>query len=194
MSEAALISGLSGHDPIADMLNTAMIGCMTKSAKFGLRCAFLLIAISAAHLFGVGWVRTVAPVAAPLASGNLLVELEAADFREGMGLWPIVSTVTYPNVGPIRGKIRNRAGGERRTDYKITISSQTGITREIRCFREFNDACYFYADLGQTDLTEGVLISVTDIRDDRSVIPPHLVIFARKSSYSFALWDALMSV
>lgn len=176
------------------MLNPAMIGCVTKSANKRLGCsvAFLLIAIPASY--GLGWVRTIAPVAAPLVSGNLLIQLEAADFQQTIGLWPIVSTVTYPNAGPIRGRIRNRAGGDRRTDYKITISSQRGVTREIRCHRDYHDACYFDADLGQSDLTDGVLVSVTDVRDGQALVTPRPVNFTRTSTYSFALWDVLMSV
>ncbi|WP_139181740.1 hypothetical protein [Edaphosphingomonas haloaromaticamans] len=169
---------------------------MTKSPGKLLGCsiAFLLIAIPAMYLFGLGWVRTIAPVAAPLASGNLLIQLEATDFEETIDLWPIVSTVTYPNTGPIRGKMRNSAGGDRRTDYKITISSQRGGAREVRCHRDYRDACYFDADLGQTDLTEGVLISVVDANDGQTLVPHRLVNFRRISTYSLALWDALMSV
>jgi hypothetical protein len=187
-------SGPAGADPIADILNTAMIGYMTKSAKMrlGYTVAFLLIAIPVSY--PLGWVRTIAPVAAPLTSGNLLIQLEAADFTETIGLWPIVSTVTYPNAGPIRGKIRNGAGGDRKTDYKITIFSKGGVTREVRCLSDYHDACYFYADLGRADLTEGVLLSVTDVRDGQVRVPRQIVNFTRSSKYSFALWDALMSV
>lgn len=185
---------MSGYDGIADLLKAAMIGRMTKSVKFGLGCVFIFIAIPTAYLFGLGWVRTVAPVADPLVSGSLIIELETADFRQRIGLWPIVSTVTYPNVGPIRGQIRNRAEGERSTDYKITISSRAGVTREVRCLRDYHDACYFYADLGQTDLTKGVLVSIANIRNGQPLLSPQGVIFVRKSSYSFALWDILMSV
>tara|TARA_B110001454_G_scaffold166945_1_gene156861 strand:+ start:1403 stop:1927 length:525 start_codon:yes stop_codon:yes gene_type:complete len=174
-------------------MNAAMILHMAKSAKLGLGCVFLLIAIPAVYLFGSGWVRTVAPVAAPLISKNLHIELEAADFQENRGQWPIVAIVTYSNVGPIRGQIRDRAG-KRRTDYEISISSKIGVTQKVRCLREYQDACYFNADLGHTDLTKGVVIAITDLRDGRSLMPPSLVSFERKSSYSFALWDALMGI
>jgi len=168
---------------------------MAKSVYGRLGCLtfLLLIAVPAAYLFGLGWVRTIAPVAPPLASGNLLLELEAADFRQSIGLWPILSNVTYPNAGPIRGQIRNRAGGANRTDYEITISSRRGMQSKVRCFPDFHDACYFHADLGQTDLTEGILISVA-ARDGQPLMPPRLVIFERTSRYSFALWDMFLSV
>lgn len=185
---------MSQSEAIADNLVPVMIGRMTKSAKVGLGCLAILIAIPVAYLFGLGWVRTVAPIAAPLTSRNLLIQLKAVDFKESWGVWPIVSTVTYPNVGPIRGEIRNHPGSGRNTDYRITIASPTGMAREIRCLRDYRDACYFHADLGQTDLTKGILISVADIRDGRTLVPPQLVTFTRRSSYSIALWDALMSV
>lgn len=163
--------------------------------RLGWSAALLLAAVPAAYVFGLGWVRTTAPVAAPVESGNLLIQLEAAThFTQAIGLWPVVSTVTYPNSGPIRGQIRDRAGGDRTTDYKIQIASKTGTMSEVRCLRDYNDACYFYADLGRTDLTEGVVISLNDVRDGQVVGSPTLVHFTRRSRYSFAFWDGLMSV
>jgi len=169
---------------------------MTKSAKVGLgrSLVFLLIAIPATYLLGLGWVRTIAPVASPLMYEKLIIYLETAEFRETISPWPIVATVTYPNAGPIRGAIRDRAGGDRKTDYKITLSSPQGVIRESRCISEFHDACYFNADLGQTDLTDGVIVSITDVRDGHSLVASQRVKFKRTSSYSFALRGMLMSV
>jgi len=83
---------------------------MTKST--GIRFVSSIILVLAAtptlYLFGLGLNRTIAPVADPQKSGNLLIQLEAADFQETVGIWPIVSTVSYPNVGPIRGEIRGQ--------------------------------------------------------------------------------------
>ncbi|WP_380930959.1 hypothetical protein [Sphingomonas arantia] len=153
--------------------------------------AILILAIP---IFGLGWARTTAPVAAPLEAGNLVLRLEAVKIHESFGFWPIIFRSNSPNTGPIRGNIRNRNGTGREIDYKITISSQRGAEIEARCNLEYHDACYFDADLGVADLTEGILVSVANTHDGQILVSRHRVNFTRTSTYSFALWDALMGV
>ncbi|MET0245105.1 MAG: hypothetical protein ABW182_00005 [Sphingomonas sp.] len=152
----------------------------------------ILLIVPLAFLFSA--VRTVAPVAPPLASGGVAVHLEAVKFKESYGPWPIVSTITYPNAGPIRGEIRSLSGRDRASDYVITLTSDRGAATQVRCDPQYAERCFFRADLGGSDVTRGVTVSVRDLDSGQTVVQAQTVLFIRKSSYSLALWDALMSV
>jgi hypothetical protein len=166
---------------------------MTKSAIRILGCSLaVLLIVPLALLFSA--VRTVAPVAPPLASGGVVVHLQAAEFQERFGPWPTVFMITYPNAGPIRGEIRSQSGRHRASDYVISIASGTGAATQVRCDPEYAERCFFRADLDKSDLTKGLTASVSDAGSRETVVQPQTIMFTRKASYSLALWDALMSV
>ncbi len=68
------------------------------------------------------------------------------------------------------------------------------MTTQVRCNPAGDDACLFRADLGRSDLTKGLTLSVSDAGTSKTVVQPQTIMFTRKSSYSLALWDALMGV
>ena len=145
-------------------------------------------------LFGVSLDRTVSLEAVPIVAGDVELHLEAADFRESTGAWPIVSTVTYVDNGRIRGEIRQRASAGRTTDFRVVITSREGVSRVTHCYPDYKDACYFDVDLGRTNMTKGIQVTVLNPRDGRVVIAPRAVGFSRSTSYSSARWDALMGI
>lgn len=153
------------------------------------------IAAPVGYVLAPGWAHTNAPVAQPVSSGGLLINLYAhGDVQASRGRWPIVYTTTYPDVGPITGYVRDRTDGCRADDYRITLTSRDGVTTQVRCNPVRDDVCLFRADLGRSDLTKGLTVSVMDAGTSRTVVQPQTVMFTRKSSYSLALWDGLMGV
>jgi hypothetical protein len=122
------------------------------------------------------------------------VHLEAVEFKASYGPWPIVSTITYPNAGPIRGEVRSLSGRDRASDYLITLTSDRGAATQVRCDPHYAERCFFRADLGGSDLTKGLTVSVSDAGSRKTVVQPQTIMLIRKARYSLALWDALMSV
>lgn len=152
------------------------------------------VVVIAYFFLAPGFVRRIEPVAAPITVGNVILQLNMADFEKTNGLWPISSTITYRDFGRVRGLILNGSPPLLNARYRIAITSSDGTTRVSRCYVGSAEACDFRADLTRADLDKGIQLTVVDDRDGRAVIPTRLVIFTRTVSYSLARWDAMMSV
>jgi len=109
-----------------------------------------------------GLAETRLPVAHFAASPAFTLSIDsAAEFREGLGLWPIVARVDYADDAILRGRVELADPGVVATDVRVLIETRGGLHRSDAC--EIGDkttigaegpvvssdprTCYFYADL-----------------------------------------------
>jgi len=143
--------------------------------------------------FGWGFARTIAPVARPIAMGDLTLHLECAgDWQQSRGPWPVTYIAICPDEAVIRGDLRPDSTPLTR-NYSIVIATPDGRRTVTHCSPGYRDACYFNADLRPAKLTAGLIVTVLG-DSGKVLLAPRRVDFPPTNSYSLVRWEAIMGI